>query len=257
VRHAPALFVASLVALAACSSDDDPSSDPIDPGNGTKDGGRNDADVDPTGEGGTGEPATCTMDAPANETLEEKRLANKLPGKTVAFATELLQGTGFDVFEGTFAEELCKDGVAGANSFDSAKVLVASSGRKLWQAAVGRVQGTRPSGTLPAGDDRMLYWARLTMTKTLRTWSPSFGLSAQQRSDLEWELERASRGQHDNKLPAGPPHLRLILSGFDPFTPVVPGSPRVNGSNPERMIRRWFVPGSSWRSVDYVTGICP
>jgi hypothetical protein len=168
------------------------------------------------------------MDAPANETLEEKRLANKLPGKTVAFATELLQGTGFDVFEGTFAEELCKDGVAGANSFDSAKVLVASSGRKLWQAAVGRVQGTRPSGTLPAGDDRMLYWARLTMTKTLRTWSPSFGLSAQQRSDLEWELERASRGQDDIKMPAGTNHLRIILSGFDPFTLGDPGTTGVN-----------------------------
>lgn len=226
-----ALFVGALVALAAaCSSGDDPDPDPIDPGNGRKDGGggRTDGDVDPTGEGGAGEPATCTMDAPANETLEEKRLANKLPGKSVAFATELLKGTGFDAFEQTFGEELCKNGVAGANSFDTAKTLVASSGRKLWQAAVGRVQGTRPSGTLPAGDDRMLYWARLTMTKKLRTWNPSFALTAQQRGDLEWELERASRGQDDIKLPAGPNHLRIVLSGFDPFTLGDPGEQSVN-----------------------------
>lgn len=229
MRLTPALFVATFVAIAACSSGDDPDPAPIDPGGGDgKDGGRSDGGGEPTGEGGTGEPATCTMDAPATETLEEKRLTNKLPGKTAPFATELLQGTAFDVFEKTFAEELCKNGIAGASTFDDAKTLVASSGRKLWQAAVGRVQGTRPSGTLPAGDDRMLYWARLTMTKKLRTWSPSFGLSAQQRTDLEWALERASRGQDDIKLPAGSNHVRIVLSGFDPFTLGDPGATGVS-----------------------------
>lgn len=229
MRLAPALILSGLVALAACSSGDDPDPAPIDPANERLDGGgRGDGDVDPTQEGGTGEPATCTMDAPANETLEEKRLVNKLPGKTVAFASELLAGTAFDVFEKTFAEELCKNGTAGASTFDGAKTLVAASGRKLWQAAVGRVQGTRPSGTLPAGDDRMLYWARLTMTRTLRTWNPSFGLSAQQRSDLEWELERGSRGQDDIKLPAGAGYVRILVSGFDPFTLGDPGAASTN-----------------------------
>jgi hypothetical protein len=230
VRLSPALFFGAFFVLAACSSGDDPDAAPDDPTNGGRaDGGRSDGDVDPTGDGGgSGEPATCTMDAPANPTVEEQRLENKLPGKSVAFATELLQGTGFDVFEKTFAEELCKNGIAGASTFDDAKTLVATSGRKLWQAAVGRVQGTRPSGTLPAGDDRMLYWARLTMTKTLRTWNPSFGLNAQQRGDLEWELERASRGQDDIKLPAGSGYVRIVISGFDPFTLGDPGTTSVN-----------------------------
>ena len=108
-----------MTAVAACSSSD-PDPDATDPTNGKNDGGPNgaDGDIDPTNEGGTGEPATCTMDAPANETLEEKRLGNKLPGKSVAFATELLAGTAFDVFEKTFAEELCKNGIAGAVVFE-------------------------------------------------------------------------------------------------------------------------------------------
>lgn len=226
MRLWPALLIAT---VTACSDDPDPGH--VDPGETKDDGGGpgGDANVDPpSGDGGPVPQATCTMDAPANETLEEQRLGNKLPGKTVAFATELLRGTAFDTFEKTFGEELCKNGLAGASTFDDAKTLVASSGRKLWQAAVGRVQGTRPSGTLPAGDDRMLYWARLTMTRTLRTWNPSFALSAQQRGDLEWELERASRGQDDIKLPAGSNYVRIVISGFDPFTLGDPGDTSTN-----------------------------
>lgn len=219
---------AALLAIAfagACSSGDEPDPDPIDPGPaGGRDGGRGDGDIDPRGDGGgPGTQATCTMDPNPTLSFEEKRLVNRLPGKSVPFAQELLAGTGFDVFEKTFAEELCKEGKAGASTFDDAKKLVVASGRKLWQAAVGRVQGTRPSGTLPAGDDRMLYWARLTMTKTLRAWMPSFGLTDTQRADLEWEFERASRGQYDVVLPAGANYVRIVMSGFDPFTLGDPG----------------------------------
>ncbi|MDF5978196.1 hypothetical protein P4114_09165 [Pseudomonas aeruginosa] len=44
--------------------------------------------------------------------------------------------------------------------------------------AVDRAQGRRaiPAGALPASDDRMLYWTRLYMTRTLRQWAPSFRL---------------------------------------------------------------------------------
>jgi hypothetical protein len=168
--------------------------------------------------------ATCTMRPDVSLTFEEQRLVNRLPGKSVPFAEELLKGTGFDGFASELSTELCKDGIAGAATFDAAKALVSAAGARLWRAAVDRVQGRRPAGTLPAGDDRMLYWARLTMTKTVRGWAPSFPLNDAQRADLEWELERASRGQLDIRLPPGPSYVRILLSGFDPFTLGTPGA---------------------------------
>jgi hypothetical protein len=168
--------------------------------------------------------ATCTMAPSVPLTVEEQRLVNRLPGKSVPFAKELLEGTGFDTFEPKFAAELCTDGKAGASTLADAKVLVTGAGTRLWRAAVDRVQGKVVMGTLPPGDDRMLYWARLTMTRTLRAWTPSFALSTAERADLEWELERASRGQYDLALPPGPDHVRVVLSGFDPFTLGDPGS---------------------------------
>jgi hypothetical protein len=173
-------------------------------------------------------PATCTMAASVTPTVEEQRLESRLPGTSGPFAAELLAGTGFDVFEPDFAAELCTGGVAGASSFDDAKTLVAAAGTRLWRAAVDRVQGRKTMGTLPAGDDRMLYWARLTMTRTLRAWTPSFPLSEEEKDALAWELERASRGQHDIALPAGAGYVRVIVSGFDPFTLGRPGEETVN-----------------------------
>lgn len=172
-------------------------------------------------------PVACTMAADVPLTVEEQRLANRLPGKTVPFATELLEGTGFHVFAPAFAEELCKDGISGAASFAEAKELVTEAGTRLWRAAVDRVQGKRTMGTLPAGDDRMLYWARLTMTKTLRAWRPDLALTDAQRDALAWELERASRGQYDIALPPGANVVRVIVSGFDPFTLGTPGGESV------------------------------
>ncbi len=213
----PLLSAACLTfGAAACSSADEPEGQlgPSAPP----------TDVDPESDGGGPRAtATCSLSASPTLTVEEQRLVNTLPGKDVPFATELLKGTGFDVFERDFTAALCKDGVSGAATFDAAKTLVTEQGTRLWRAAVDRVQGKRPSGTLPVGDDRMLYWARLTMTKTLRAWNPSFALSDEQRADLEWQLERASRGQLDVKLPAGPNHVRILLSGFDPFTLGKPG----------------------------------
>ncbi|MBX3234260.1 MAG: hypothetical protein KIT84_04185 [Labilithrix sp.] len=227
------VFALGLVlGISACSdtaaSDDPENDDPARPG-GKKDGGPNGDDDDDTTTPGDdddddGPPATCTMNPDVALNFEERRLVNRLPGKDVPFATEILTGTGFDVFERDFSARLCQDGKAGANSFEKAKELVKGEGTKLWRAAVDRVQGKRTMGTLPAGDDRMLYWARLTMTKTLRAWEPSFALTAEQRGDLEWELERASRGQYDLNLPAGPDFVRIVLSGFDPFTLGAPGA---------------------------------
>lgn len=208
-----------VVASGACSSADDAGEVAKPPGTTERSEPPKDTPLDP-------EPspqATCTMQSGV-VTVEEQRLVNTLPGKTTPFAKELLEGTGFDVYESQFAVELCASGKAGASSFEEAKALVTAAGTRLWRAAVDRVQGKAVSGTLPPGDDRMLYWARLTMTKTLRGWQPSFSLSETQRAELEWELERASRGQYDIKLPSGPGVVRIVLSGFDPFTLGKPGA---------------------------------
>lgn len=223
--------------VAACSSpeadtstvpdgqpDPDKTKDGGPKGPGEPTGGDDDDSSDDDDDVPPGPPATCTMATDVTLTFEEQRLVNRLPTKNVAFATEILTGTGFDVFEGAFSTALCKDGKAGANSFDTAKKLVIDEGTKLWRAAVDRVQGKVTMGTLPKGDDRMLYWARLTMTKTLRAWRPSFALSDDQRKELDWEFERASRGQHDLNLPAGTDFVRIVVSGFDPFTLGNPGS---------------------------------
>lgn len=208
-----------------------------EPGNGTpggdggkKDGGPNnpggddDTPGDDDEDGGPVVQATCTMATNVTLTFEERRLVNRLPGKNVPFATEMLTGTGFDVFEADFSARLCKDGKAGASTLAAAKTLVIEEGTKLWRTAADRVQGKKVMGTLPAGDDRMLYWARLTMTKTLRAWTPSFPMSETEKADLEWELERAAHGQHDIALPSGPDTVRIIVSGFDPFTLGAPGA---------------------------------
>lgn len=171
--------------------------------------------------------ATCTMQTDVKLTIEEQRLVNTLPGRSAPFATELLAAAAFDGFAGELSLALCKDGKAGASTFADATKLVISEGTRLWRAAVDRAQGRRPGGTLPAGDDRPLYWARLTMTKTLRGWMPSFPLSDLERGELEWELERASRGQYDVNLPPGPNVVRIVVSGFDPFTLGAPGSTSV------------------------------
>ncbi|MDI7059490.1 hypothetical protein QMO37_32690, partial [Pseudomonas aeruginosa] len=64
--------------------------------------------------------------------------------------------------------------------------LAPEGGRALGRAAVARPQGRRaiPAGALPASDDRMLYWTRLYMTRTLRQWAPSFRLGKAQAQAL-------------------------------------------------------------------------
>lgn len=79
-------------------------------------------------------------------------------------------------------------------------------------------------GDLSRDDDRPLYWARLSMTRDVRTWEPDFGLSDVQRGALIGALERVSRGQTDIRHTAGAAGAagagmkRILVTGFDPFT---------------------------------------
>ena len=181
----------------------------------------------------------CAVDTDVPLAYEEKRLGTPLPftGANVVgtdetpFAERILKATGFDGFGPAFAERLCADGKTTITSYEQAIEVVKTEGGALWKAAVDRVQGRRASpegSTVPAGDDRMLYWARVEMTKALRQWQPDFDMTDEQREELQWQFERASRGQYDIDLPEGnaangKKYRRMIVSGFDVFTLGVPG----------------------------------
>ncbi|MER7051366.1 pyroglutamyl peptidase [Streptomyces sp. NPDC000351] len=157
-------------------------------------------------------PATAPAPAAA-PTVEERRLDGDVP-------QEILRRSGFAAVAPVFAR-----GLGRADSYREARRVVAREGSALWRRAVDRAQGRGPDrGDLSRDDDRPLYWARLGMTRELRAWEAGFGLTERQRAALLGELERASRGQSDVRLPQGGDGRtgkgvkRVLLTGFDPFT---------------------------------------
>lgn len=202
------------------------------------------------GGGGDDSPSkfACSWDTGVQLSFEERRLETPLPfsgGNVIGqdqtpFATRIVTSAGFQNFAPEFAKRLCDDnGETSVASYDDALATVTESGKTLWRAAVDRVQGSRPldaSETLPRSDDRMLYWSRVQMTKVLRQWKPEWNISEEQKEQLQWEFEKASRGQTDIDFPTGQtaggkPYRRMIVSGFDVFTLGKPGTPNTGLRN--------------------------
>ncbi|KOV92172.1 pyroglutamyl peptidase [Streptomyces sp. NRRL B-3648] len=157
----------------------------------------------------TAPPATASA-APAgapSPTVEEQRLDAPAP-------QEILRRSGFDDAAPEFARALGR-----AHDYAQARRIVVRQGSALWRRAVDRAQGRGPAGgDLSRDDDRPLYWARLGMSREVRTWEPGFGLTDGQRDALLDRLERTSRGQTDIRYPARDRLRRVLLTGFDPFT---------------------------------------
>ena len=154
-------------------------------------------------------PTTATAAATVpSPTVEEQRLDKAVP-------QEILERSGFDDVAPGLTRAL-----EGARSYAQARRILVHEGSVLWRRAVERAQGRGPAGgDLARDDDRPLYWARLGMTREVRTWEPEFGLSDQQRAALIDALERTSRGQTDVRYPQHGKGLRRVLvTGFDPFT---------------------------------------
>ncbi|MDH6434025.1 pyrrolidone-carboxylate peptidase [Streptomyces sp. SAI-144] len=140
-------------------------------------------------------------------TVEEQRLDRAVP-------REILERSGFDTVPLRFTRAL-----GTARSYAEARKVVVRQGSALWKRAVDRAQGRGPAGgDLSRDDDRPLYWARLAMTREVRAWEPSFGLSEAQRAALLGDLERTSRGQTAVRYPGGERLKRVLVTGFDPFT---------------------------------------
>ncbi|MEU9223398.1 pyroglutamyl peptidase [Streptomyces massasporeus] len=151
--------------------------------------------------------AASAAQAAPSPTVEEQRLGRAAP-------QEILRRSGFD----TAAPRLAR-ALEGVRSYGEARRAVGREGARLWQRAVDRAQGRGPAGgDLSRDDDRPLYWARLGMTRDVRTWEPEFGLTDGQRAALLDELERTSRGQDTIRYPHGRGMKRILLTGFDPFT---------------------------------------
>ncbi|MEU0003499.1 pyroglutamyl peptidase [Streptomyces sp. NPDC006314] len=160
---------------------------------------------------GLSAPTATAFAAPAaavpTPTVEEQRLDGAVP-------QEILRRSGFDDVAPGFSRELAR-----AHSYAQARHIVVREGSALWRRAVDRAQGRGPAGgDISRDDDRPLYWARLELTREVRTWQPGFGISDRQRSALLDQLERTSRGQTDIRHPAKGHVRRVLLTGFDPFT---------------------------------------
>ncbi|MGW0141365.1 pyroglutamyl peptidase [Streptomyces calvus] len=152
-------------------------------------------------------PTTATAAEPTAPTVEERRLDGAVP-------QEILRRSGFDSVAPDFARALDR-----ARSYAEARRAVVRGGGEVWRRAVDRAQGRGPAGgDLSRDDDRPLYWARLGMTRELRTWQPEFALDEARRARLLEELERTSRGQDAIRYPQGGGVKRILVTGFDPFT---------------------------------------
>ena len=170
--------------------------------------------------------AEC-IDTSVAPSFEEQRLVNRLPGTEISTPQRIMEASGFDKFGPDLVAKLCAEDAP--SNLTSANAVARAEARRLWRAAIDRAQGRHVEGDLPRSDDRPLYWARLTMTRALRQWQPSFDLTAEQRAELIWEFERTSRGQYDIDFPAGPRIKRVLVSGFDPFSLGNPGSTTSTG----------------------------
>jgi hypothetical protein len=145
-------------------------------------------------------------------TVEEQRLSvPSVPGGQPV-AQQLLTLSGFDRRVSRFEDKLCA-----TTNLERATNLVRETGVEMWRAAVARAQGRLHLGTLDRFDDRPLYWARLSMTRALREWQPSFDLSLTQRNALVHILDRGTRGFASIEFPAGEHVKRMLVSGFDTF----------------------------------------
>ncbi|MEU0188365.1 pyroglutamyl peptidase [Streptomyces afghaniensis] len=151
--------------------------------------------------------ASAAEAAAPSPTVEERRLDRAVP-------QEILRRSGFDTVAPRLARALVE-----ARSYAQARRAVVVEGTQLWRRAVDRAQGRGPAGgDLSRDDDRPLYWARLGMTREVRTWEPDFGLTDGQRTALLDELERTSRGQTTLRYAHGKNLKRILVTGFDPFT---------------------------------------
>jgi hypothetical protein len=163
-------------------------------------------------DGAAGDPGTVTiapkcLDTKATGNVEEKRLTKKVGSQKEPAASQILRTSNFYPLVTAFETALC-----GSTDVAGAEAAVVASGTGLWTTATQRAQQG-----VAGGDDRALYWARLSMSLTLRQWRPAFAVDQATRDRLFKKLEETSRGI--TSIAFAPPSgtKRLLVTGFDPF----------------------------------------
>jgi hypothetical protein len=140
-------------------------------------------------------------------TIEEARVTGAAP-------QEILDRSGLTPETEGFIRELCA-----APDPEAAGTVVERHGDALWRTAVDRVRETGyAEGDLSAGDDRPLYWARLTMTSALNRWEPGFEVDEADRAGLVADMDRRSRGHDDadfSEATGDSEVPRVVVTGFD------------------------------------------
>ena len=154
--------------------------------------------------------AAC-FDSTVSATVEQARLSRRAP-------QAILARSGADLRVERFAAALCE-----ARPGREARRTVDRHAHALWRWATGRAQGRIPvTGSLPGGDDRPLYWARVSMTRLVSQWDPADGtVSRAAKKRLVERLETGSRGQdtlRTHRRGDGPRTKQVVVTGFDPFT---------------------------------------
>ena len=149
-------------------------------------------------------------DTSRTTTVEQDRLDRRAPRL-------ILARSGADARVAAFAAALCR-----VDPGRQARTTVERHGHALWRWATDRAQGrTAARGTLPGGDDRPLYWARVAMTRLLTQWVPQEKLRPTARAKLLDVLETTSRGQDTVRTHHhgdGARVRKVVVTGFDPFT---------------------------------------
>ncbi len=153
---------------------------------------------------------TSCFDSSLPTTVEQDRLDRRAP-------RVILARSRADHRVERFAAALCR-----AEPGRQARRTVDRHAHALWTWATARAQGRiRVAGTLPGGDDRPLYWARVSMTRLLAQWDPSGPApSRAARTRLLDRLETGSRGQDTLRKHRGDRRrtAQVVVTGFDPFT---------------------------------------
>jgi len=95
--------------------------------------------------------------------------------------------------------------------FDKTLAITTQYAEALWQVAVKDLQASDSTF-----DDRPLYWARLKMTKALRTEDLAKPLEESQIHELETIIDQVSRGYSTLSFNQDS-DIKILITGFDPF----------------------------------------
>ena len=88
--------------------------------------------------------------------------------------------------------------------------VISEFAKKLWQNNVSLIQKQAD------GDDRKLYWARLSMASALRQHPRFTQLSTEEQQQLMRQFEFISRGSEDVNFDEDAT-IKILVTGFDPF----------------------------------------